>query len=142
MEQRNFLKAQMDQVGRALARIITEFFGLVPDDELEPAIAKTNESLMRELNLDLDQLIRLNPSERKEYLAERSLAPEHLTPLTNYMITLGEYYRPVDPPRANQLFQCVLQLYEWTDESTNLYSLERFSQEEKIKQYLRPQGER
>lgn len=136
MEQRDYLKVQIEQLGRVLGRIVAEFLGTKPRGDVTQAIEVTNESLKSELDLDIDELIGLSTADMKAYLAQRNLREEHLTPLAEYITALAEHKMPTNQARAVALYRSVLQLYEIIDTTTGLYSLDRFAKEESIKAIL------
>lgn len=136
MEQRDYLKAQIEQLGQALGRIVAEFLGSKSHGDVEQAVAITNESLKSELDLDVDLLVGRTTPDLLVYLTQRKLTGEPLAPLTDYLIALAEHTMPTNPARAVALYRSVVQLYEVMDTTTNLYSLDRFEKEKKIKAIL------
>ena len=87
--------------------------------------------------LDPEGMIDLNTEELTTYLAQRTLAPQHLTPLTDFLIAWADHLMPTHPPQAVRLYLCLLRCYEGMNSSSHLCSLERFRQAEKINRPLR-----
>ena len=81
MVQRDYLEAQIEQLGRALARIVAEFLGTRSHGDGAEAIAVANESLKEQLDVNVDSLIGHSTADLANYLAQRNLAGERLSPL-------------------------------------------------------------
>ena len=136
MVQRDYLEVQIEQLGRALGRIVAEFPGTRARGSVSEAIEVTNESLKAQLDLDVDCLVGQNTSNLANYLAQRNLSGERLAPLAEYLVALAEHKMATHRSQALAVYRSVLQLYEIMDTTTDLRSLERFAQEEKINRIL------
>ena len=132
MEQRDFLKLQIEQQGRALGQLFARFLGLKSQGNAEEAIEITNESLRTEFNVDIDQLLSLSPSDLNDYLTQRKLTGESLMPLADYLMALAEISWPTQQSRAVVMYRRVLLLYAIMDASADSYSLSRFEKEQHI----------
>lgn len=61
MEQRDYIKRQIEQIGAVLRHIMSRLFGL-GDGGMSPAIIEqTHEDLCRELDIDISHLISIDP---------------------------------------------------------------------------------
>ena len=68
MQQRDYVKNQIEQLGKVLSKIISHFLGLKSDGFLSGAIAISHQQFREELQFDVDKSVLLNEAEVKEYL--------------------------------------------------------------------------
>ena len=85
MEQRDLLKDQIEQLGKVLAKILSDFLGLKSNGNVTQGIEISNESLQSELDIDIEKIIALNKTELEEYVRNRKLTESHLELLSEYL---------------------------------------------------------
>lgn len=137
MERRDLIKDQIEQLGRVFGAILARFLGTKAAGNVTEGIEIANESLQSQLDLDVDLILSLDPPELREYLAQRKLSSEHLETLADYFLTWADAVLTTNPEKARTLYQTVLRLYDIIDAWSNLYSLERFDKEKRIRDLLR-----
>ncbi|PWJ43809.1 hypothetical protein [Sediminitomix flava] len=127
MERRDFLKDKIEQVGRVLGKMIANFMGAKSQGNTAQGIEISNQYLQTELDIDIDQILKLEKEDLKSYLTERNLTAEHLETLVSYLIELGDYHQD------QQYYQKAIILNEIADEISNTLSLMRMGVTEQIK---------
>ena len=136
MERRDLIKDQIEQLGRALGAILARFLGTKAAGNVTQGIEIANESLQSQLDLDVDLIITLDTPELEKYLSQRKLSSEHLETLADYFIAWADSVATADPEKARSRYQTVLRLYDIIDAWSDLYSLERFEKERRIRELL------
>ncbi len=136
MEQRDLIKDQIEQLGRAFGAILARFLGTKAAGNMTEGIEIANESLQSQLDLDVDLIVTLDTPELKAYLAQRKLSSEHLETLADYFIAWADSTAAANPEKARTRYQTVLRLYDIIDGWSNLYALERFDKERRIRDLL------
>ena len=136
MERRDLIKDQIEQLGRALGAILARFLGTKAAGNVTQGIEIANESLQSQLDLDVELITTLGTPELEKYLSQRNLNSEHLETLADYFIAWADSVITTDPEKARTLYQTVLRLYDIIDAWSDLYSLERFEKERRIRALL------
>ena len=141
MEKRDYIKAQIEQLGKMLSLVVAKFMGLKLEGKAEQGIEVSQQTLKSELDLDVDKILALDPPALTEYLDDRHLTADHIEKLTDYFIAVADYKLPLNEETAVLYYEKVLQLYGIIDATSHAYSFERFGKEERIKGILQENGE-
>ena len=136
MEHRDLIKDQIEQLGKVLARILSDFFGLKSQGKTAQGLKIANESLRTELDLDIELILKFKRQELSEYLTSHKLTPEYMEKLADYMSEIAEHAMSTDKIYAMKVFEQILELYTIVDSSSNSHSFNRISKKEKIKAVL------
>ncbi|MEM9299446.1 MAG: hypothetical protein AAGA64_13805 [Bacteroidota bacterium] len=89
MGQRDLLRDQIEQIGKVLATLLSDFLGLKSKGEALHGIEITNQRLQEQLNIQIEKLVTLTKTELKEYLKTRKLTAERLEILSDYVKEIG-----------------------------------------------------
>lgn len=95
MQQRDIIKDEIEQLGRALGKLIANFLGMKTEGDISEAIKVTNTDLLSELNVDIKKLIQLNEHELDDYIESINFTDLHLDQLANYLFEVGLYEKSV-----------------------------------------------
>ncbi len=96
MQQRDIIKDQIEQLGRVLGKLIANFFSLKTEGNVIEAIQVTNAELQSGLDIDIDELVRLEPKELQEYIESKHLVDLHLDQLSSYLFEIGIHEKSID----------------------------------------------
>lgn len=132
MQQRDLIKDQIEQLGKVLSAILSEFLGLKSQGRIEEGIEMSNQNFVEKLDLDIDKLLTLSLEESSVYLSELRLTAEHIEVVTNYLIHVAEHKLQTDKSEARKVLQKILQMFEITDEISKTIPFDRMLREEKI----------
>ena len=132
MEQRDLVKDQIEQLGKALGKILANFLGLRISGQIEQGIEATNKQLKTELDIDIAEVIILSKAELKTYLVERKMAIGHFDTLGEYLKEIGNHQMSYDKNKAKIYLQKSLELLDLEDEISNTISFERQKLKSKI----------
>ena len=141
MEKRDYIKAQIEQLGKMLSLVVAKFMGLRSEGKAEQGIEVSQQTLKSELDLDVDKILTLDPPALTEYLDDRHLTADHVEKLADYFIAVADYKLPIERETAVLYYKKVLQLYGIIDTTSHSYSFERFDKEERIKGILEENSE-
>ena len=136
MERRDYLKDQIDQMGRVLGKILADFLGLKSQGMVNQGIEISNEQLIGELDLDVEELLSLNKSDMIEQLEAKNLTAEHLEILASYLHEVGEVEFHHKNEHAKTYLNAALTLLDHLDEGSRTYSIERSNRRSNIKDML------
>ena len=136
MEQRDLLKDQIEQLGRALGRILAEFLGTKTEGDIAQSIEISNERFKSELDIDIEQLRTLDKEELAAYLCQRQLAAAHLETLSKYMAIIGTEISDEKMDEAKQYLKRAIDLLDMADEFSNTVCFERMKEKGEIENTL------
>ena len=89
MEQRDYLKKQIDQLALMLAKLLTGLAGFKNNTDLSIKIEETKQNLKDELDIDLDGLICLTDLELVKYIQYKNLSFESIDRLADIMALIS-----------------------------------------------------
>jgi hypothetical protein len=136
LEQEDYLKRQIDQLGRVLGKILADLTGLKARGQAGNGIEAADQALKNELNLDINELSSI-PSGRfiSTLMEDRKLSSETLEKLAEILFIIADTIEqsPETRRRSQELYERSLLLYEYTDKSSTTYSFDRHQKIENLK---------
>ena len=136
MEQRDLLKDQIEQLGKVLAKILSDFPGLKSSNNVAQGIEISNERLQNEANINIDKLITLHKAELAEYVKNRKLTEDHLETLSEYLKEAGKAIAESNKNEAQSYLEKAIELLDIADETSKTMSFDRVNKKNKIKTVL------
>ena len=136
MEERDYLKRQLDQFGRVLGMLIARLLKTNPEGQMESQ-AFVNQALNEELQLDIPKIIDIE----SKYLLftltnEKNLSNENLEKLAYLFLLLTEDEDNLSESERKNLLQKSLIIYEYLQAASDTFSFERHTNIERIKANL------
>jgi hypothetical protein len=128
LEQEDYLKRQIDQLGKALGKILADLLGLHSHGEAGIGIEAADQALKAELDLNMDDLTLIPSGNFIQALLEgRNLNNESLEKLAEILFLIAENTREGNKSseKINELYERALILYEYTDKTGTTYSIDR-----------------
>lgn len=130
MQQRDFLKDQIEEMSRVLGQILADFMGLKSNGQAARGIEQANMQLKSQLDLDVQTISHLDKEDLKAYVSEKNLTSAHLE-------TLSEYFREVGTAKTNKDeakhdLQKASDLLDIADQLSETMSFSRLSKKQKI----------
>lgn len=125
MEQRDFLTRQIEQMGKVLAKIIADILHLPDTVEPQESIAQSTKQLKMHLDIDLNQLSALSPSELNKYMRQRNFNPDLMENLAYYIQLIGKKQALFNSKEADLSFQTSLNILEAADAISETFSFKR-----------------
>lgn len=133
MEQRDYLNKQIDQLGQVLAKIFSDLLGLKNSGQINAGLEITNQTLKSKLDFDIRDLIDIPTDDFINTLKEqRNLTNDNLDKLAEILLIIADN-RQTD---KKKLYEKCLTIYEYLENTENVYSLDRQWKIERIKNVL------
>jgi len=137
MIQRDFIKRQLEELGRAVAKIISGILKLKELGKLDEGIVIAQETLESTFDLDIEITLSLPLDNFVETLIiEKKYNSVHLNYLGDVLFVAAELFElKGDDRRSKDLYQRVLIIFNYIDQTEKTFSLERNNKIEKIKNF-------
>ncbi|GAA3560104.1 hypothetical protein [Snuella lapsa] len=127
MEQRDLLKDQIEQLGKVLAKILSDFLGLKSKGQGSQKIEITDQRLLSELDIDIKMLADFTKKELKNYFIARKFTANHLEILSDYLNETGKVENALNKEEVKIRLRIAVELLEIADEISNTLSLDRIN---------------
>ncbi len=136
LERKDFLKKQIDELGRVLGKMLADLLGLKQQGQVSEGLAVVEESMQKALSLNLISLVTVAPPALVAWLQEKhNFAPQHLEPMADILYEAAEgFVLQNDTATANALWERALVLYEHLEITETTFSFERHFRIEQLKQ--------
>lgn len=137
-ERRDYLKKQIDQLGRVLGKMLADLLGLKQQGQVNEGLQLVNETMQKVLSLNLISLVAVSPKELVGWLQrEHQFKPEHLETMAHILYEAAEgFLLQNDTETAKALWERALALYEHLEASESTFSFERHQRIEAIKKLI------
>jgi len=126
MASRDYLIRQFEEMGIFLATLLRRILKMKDDGSQQEVIfAVVRESLFKEANLDIDQVIILDEYEFLDLIKEHFASDDQLEKLADILKVMGqEVEHSFSMTKANYILKSVF-LYKYLQENSTSYSYER-----------------
>ncbi len=126
MASRDYLIRQFEEMGIFLATLLRRILKMKEDKSQQEVIfAVVRESLLKEANLDIDQVIILEENEFLDLAKEHFTSDDQLEKLADILKVMGqEVEHSFSVTKANYILKSVF-LYRYLQEKSTSYSFER-----------------
>jgi len=136
MVQRDLIKDQIEQIGKALGKILVDFLGLDSTAQMTPGIEIANQQLQSQLDIDVSKIVALNDQELRTYLQQLNLTAGHLEMLSEYLTVIGRTKIEANNDTAKLYLAKAIELLDIADEVSQTLSMERMNKKEYIDSLL------
>jgi hypothetical protein len=139
VEQEDFIKKQIDQLGLVLGKILSDLLGIKTQGHINERIEIINHTLKNLLDLDVDDMITIPPDKFIDtFQVKNKLTDNSFEMLANILFILGDEVdlKNNDKEKNKKLYQRALIIYEYLNSKSSTYSFERHLKVEKIKNAL------
>ena len=123
-------------MGKAIANVLSNFYGLKAQGRVSQGIEVSNEALKSQLDIEVDEVLKLNAQPLKDYLESKKLTPDHIENLADYLTEFATYQKGINLVYSIEIYKKVLELYAIVNDESSTFSFERKSKEETIKKIL------
>ena len=133
MEQQDYLKRQIDQLGKVLAKIFSYLLGLKNSGQINEGLEITNKTLKNELNFDIQNLLDIPTDDFVNTLKEhKNLANDNLGKLADILLLIADNAQADN----KKIYEKCLAIYEYLEKAENIYTIDRQWKIERIKNVL------
>lgn len=137
MEKRDFIKDELERIGRAISQLLANFLGLKADGNIELGVEATNKQLKDELDIDVELMLTLEQQQLAKYLENRKLTPQHIETLIDYFFETGDSLKAINVNKTKNLLNKSLEMADLLDKNSKTYSLERKEKEHQIREFVK-----
>lgn len=135
MEQRDYLKKQIDMIGLVLGKLLSDLMGMRSTGKLSVGIETTKQSLKTELDIEIDKLIDMPNHEFIHFLQiTKNYENENLSKLAEILLLMAD--NTEDEQRSKKLYEKTLIIFEHLQQTDNVYSFDRKAKIDRIKSLI------
>ncbi|GHN00489.1 hypothetical protein WSM22_19780 [Cytophagales bacterium WSM2-2] len=132
MERRDYLKKQIDQLGRVLGKLLLDLTGFKNQQQIEFGFENTNQVLKQNLGLNVGELSEIEHDQLLLILKnEKRLSDEALNALSEILWWNADHTK--DTSTRKNLYQQCLTILEYLETHDTTYSLDRHFKIEKLR---------
>lgn len=124
MERRDYILLQIEQMSKALAKILAKFFGIPKQDKTSETIQETSTSLKNEFGFDLEHMLKLDKDDILPYFQKLYFTFEHMEKIARYTKEIADIYKIKDPEKALDIYKKTMDLINVIRESTDSISFD------------------
>jgi hypothetical protein len=135
MYRRDYLKKQIDELGRVLNALLSDLLKLKNSGNTSGGVEATNEVLQNELAIDLSQLLSIPDDTFIDELKKKQITDDNLNRLAEILLILADDANEQDAQK-DLLYKKSLLLLEHVQRSDSTYSMERHEKIERIKKII------
>jgi len=133
MEQRDYLKKQIDQLGQVLAKIFSDLLGLKNSGQINAGLEITSQALKNELDIDIQALLDIPTDNFIDTLtSQKNLTNDNLDKLAEILLLIADNRQDDN----KKLYEKCLTIYEYLEKVENIYTLDRQWKMKRIKNEL------
>ncbi|MCZ2224118.1 MAG: hypothetical protein LC122_10880 [Chitinophagales bacterium] len=133
MEQQDYLKKQIDQLGQVLAKIFSDLLGLKNSGQINAGLEITNQTLKSEIDFDIQELLDITTGDFVNTLKkQKNLTNDNLAKLAEILLLIADNGQTDN----KKLYEKCLTIYEYLEKEENIYTLDRQWKIERIKNVL------
>ena len=138
MIQRDFIKRQIEELGRAIGKVISDILKLQERGKLNEGVTMSQEILKSSFDLNIEKILSLQIENFIEtILSDTKLSPVHLNSLGDLIyVTAGLFEQKREPENAKKMYQKVLLIFKYVDQTEKTFSVERNNKIKVIEKYL------
>jgi hypothetical protein len=135
MERRDYLKKQIDELGRALGKLLEKLAGkraieVIGDKLMEQNLAGREDFSLRQI------VDRYKQGELNQLIKEKEISSDHLNQLAEIFSTLADSFEKDENEKAFLYYQIALDFYQLLNNNQSVYSLDVDFRIQKIKRIL------
>ena len=131
MEQEDYLKRQIDQLGRVFGKILVDLLGLKSKGQVNIGIEITNQMLKSELDFDIQELTDIRTDDFiNTLLSEKKFNNDNFEKLAEILLLVADSKAEKE---RKMLYEKCLTIFEYLEQTENVYSLDRQQKMARIK---------
>ena len=136
MEQQDYLKRQIDQIGLVLGRMLSDLLGLKSKGKLNNGIEIASQIFKSELDIDINELMDIPANDFIKILTtKKKYTNENLDKLAEIFLLIAEHGENTEWNK--KLYEKCLTIHEYLEENDTIFSLERKSKIYKLKKLIK-----
>jgi len=137
MEQKDYMMRQIEQLASVLKMIIADFLDLNNPVPIDTKLIKVSESLIEELDIDLEHLLKLSKQDTLVYFKEKSFHHSHIDLLSDLFTEIARFQMNLDELRAQKQLEKAAELLDIANEISHTITFSRITKRAKIDAKIR-----
>ncbi|MDR2409228.1 MAG: hypothetical protein LBE13_14090 [Bacteroidales bacterium] len=134
MEQEDYLKKQIEQMGRTLGAILSNLIGSKNAGKINEGIEITNQALKTELDFDIQEVMDIRTDDFIDiFISEKKFTSNSFEKLAEILLLIADNK---ESKEKELLYEKCLIIFEYLERVENTYSLDRQRKIEQIKEIL------
>ena len=134
MEQRDYLKKQIDELAQVLGKLLSELLQLKKEGKTKESLELTNQTLKTSLTQDLDELLAIPDESFISQLKAKKIKNEAMEKLADVLLVIADTEGPSE--RGKQVYKKCFLLFEKLESVDAIYSMDRHRKLERIKKLI------
>jgi len=138
MIKREFIKRQLEELGRAISKVITEMQKFKELGKVDEAFGIAQETLKNTFDFDIENILCIPDDKFIEIvIKDEKFSAAHLNYMGDLLYATAELFiQKRETEKAKILFQKVLSVFHFVDNNEKTFSLERNNKIESIENYF------
>ncbi|MFZ4522059.1 MAG: hypothetical protein ACOYNC_10150 [Bacteroidales bacterium] len=139
MQQEDYIKRQIDQLGQVLGKILAYLSGSGTSGTVGEGFQAVDQALKEEIGMNVSELVAIPADQFIQFITEtRMLNADNLEQLADLFYLLGvECDKVIDENQpAQKFYERSLMMYEQVEETSSTYSFDRHLRMKEIKTLL------
>ncbi|MEO6904385.1 MAG: hypothetical protein ABI315_14695 [Bacteroidia bacterium] len=136
MEQRDLIKDQIEQLGKVLGKILSDFLKLKSKGQVSPGMEIANQRLLSEVDINIEKVMTLSKKELEDYLKSRKLTADHLEILSAYLKEIGKEEIEINKTDSKLKLEKAIELLDIADNISKTISFDRINKKKEINNAL------
>lgn len=134
MEQRDYLKKQVDELGQVLSKLISDLLQLKNAGTFSAGIESTSQQLKEALDYDLEELLAIPDEDFITTLKAKKIKNESLDKLSELLLLMADNEGLTD--KGRMLYKKSLLLLDKLESVEPIYSMERHRKIERVRKTI------
>lgn len=136
MEQRDYLKDQIDQMGKVLAKILGDLMGLKTKNDPQKTLAHVDQELKTQVDFELENFLKMSADERRVYAEREVFAASNLETLAEILREMGAVASENSSNYVSDYFKAARDMLNCADEKSGAISLERIQKKQTLENLI------
>jgi len=133
MEKQDYLKRQIDQLGKVLAELLGKITGSGKNTDASETLEIVSQVLDENLNWDIEQLLNIPEDNFIDSIKENQLLDDvNIETLADVLVEVAEH----NPSNEEELLKRALMMYEYLEKSNMTFSFTRNQKMERVKEVI------
>ncbi len=136
MEQRDYLKDQIDQMGKVLAKILGDLMGLKTKNDPQRTLTHVDQELKTQVDFELENFLKMSADERRVYAEREVFAASNLETLAEILREMGAVASENSSNYVSDYFKAARDMLNCADEKSGAISLERIQKKQTLENLI------
>ncbi|HEY0031195.1 MAG TPA: hypothetical protein VGC65_10585 [Bacteroidia bacterium] len=138
MQQRDYIKRQLEELGKVLAKILADIMRLKEHGKIQEAYVLAKDNLVSQFDLDMEHILSLSKEDFQLLIIKgNQLNPTQLNYLAELLYTSAGLLEEKEEQQINDLYTKALLIYQHLNRVEKTFSIEREKKITAIEQHFK-----